>query len=472
MIRQELRPLARESSWLIAIAAYSALLLYGSVQSWDRVQAQRVQVSTSAADYESRWRELRKQAETAQRGGAWADTRSPSLVGGPTGYAVAWLPVDGLAALSPGESLRRSRVHRISIYAAEPEPPLENPLSTAAGPFDISFVAIWLLPLALLMASHGAVSRSRENGTWGLVELSSTRPALVAIIRVMLPASALWLVTVLVAAITVAVAGGTSARGWLNYSLWGVALAGYVLIWALFSLMVNARARTAAGAMLASGIAWLTLVWIVPAGIDALAAAAISPGNRLETHMAAREVQRDLENKLPGMLEQVYARHPGWRPSPEAVAAATKPVPGGPASRDSRRVYVPALAAVEKIEPLRLSLAQRAIRAEDFARRASLFSPVLAQQMIGDTLAGTSSGRFARFESFTKHREELWHAFFAPRILQLREMSIDDIRQVPAAGEAPTGIDPGEAFLPVLGLGLSGLILVFLLLGNIRRFQS
>jgi hypothetical protein len=66
----------------------------------------------------------------------------------------------------------------------------------------------------------------------------------------------------------------------------------------------------------------------------------------------------------------------------------------------------------------------------------------------------------------------VWHAFFAPRILQLREMSIDDIRQVPAVGEAPTGIDPGEIFLPVLGLGLTAFILAFLLLGSIRRFRS
>jgi len=472
MIGQELRLLARESSWLIAIAAYSVLLLYGSVQSRDRVRAQRLQVSASSADYASRWSELRNQAEAARKGGAWTDTRSPSLVGGPIGYAVVWLPVDGLAALSPGESLRRSRVHRISIYAAEPEPPLENPHAAAAGPFDLSFVVIWLLPLALLAASHGAVPASRENGTWGLVVLSSTRPALVAVIRVMLPATALWTLTVVVAGSTVVLSGGTSAYGWLNFSLWSVALAGYAMIWALFSCLVNAKSRNAATAMLASGIVWLTLVWIIPAGIDALVAAVIPPRNRLESHIAAREVQRDLENKLPGMLEQVYARHPEWRPSPETVAAASKPVPGGPASRDSRRVYVPALAAVEATQPLRESLAGRAAAAEDFVRKATLFSPVLALQMIGDWLAGTSSGQFARFETFAKEREKAWHTFFAPRILQLREMSIEDIRQVPSGGEVPIPIDPREVFIPALGIVMNCLIMASLLLGSMRRFLT
>jgi len=204
---------------------------------------------------------------------------------------------------------------------------------------------------------------------------------------------------------------------------------------------------TPAAAIRITGIAWLAAVWIVPASLDALVSVMAPPANRIESHVAAREIQRDLDKKLPEMTERVYVQHPDWRPSPETIAAATRPVPGGPASRDSRRVYTPALAAEEATRPLRELAARRTEIAEAFVSRLMILSPVLAFQSASDALAGTSSRQFSRFEREAAAATTAWHAFFAPRIFQLRELSAEDLVRVPL----PTAISSTVGWLDWLG---------------------
>lgn len=428
-VRLEFGLLSRETAWWTIAGVYAVLLLYGCAQSVDRASAQQKQVTAASSDYRERWERLRRSANAPK--GTWSDTRSASLVGGPNGFAVMWLPVDGTAALSPGESLRRSRVRQVSIYKAEPEPPLENPLIPAAGPFDLSFVVLWLLPLGILTATHTAVSASRENGTWPLVVLNATNPIRVALLRVALPSALLWGMSAITGLGAVAASGGTTADGWGRTAVWAVSLAMYAGVWATASVWANARAASPAAAIRVLGTAWLAAVWIVPALIDVTACAIVPPVNRLETHLAARELERDLDEKLPALTERVYAQHPDWRPTPEAVAAATKPIPGGPASRDARRVYAPALASVEGTRPFEERSAQRTMAVESLTSRLAVLSPVVAFQSLADGLAGTSITHFARFEQEVVTATEAWHGFFAPRIFLLRDLTAEDLASVP-----------------------------------------
>src|SRR5687767_2976659 len=99
VLRNEWRILRRERGLWLLCAAYVLLLGYGCAQSVIRIRALHTQVAAAVEDYERRWAGLRASAEAP--GETWGDWRSPSLVGGPTGFSVTWMPIDGLMALSP-----------------------------------------------------------------------------------------------------------------------------------------------------------------------------------------------------------------------------------------------------------------------------------------------------------------------------------------------------------------------------------
>lgn len=454
VLRNEWRILRRERGLLVLFAAYAALLGYGSVQSVVRVQALHLQAATAAADYEQRWAGLRRAA--AGPAESWGDWRSPSLVGGPSGFAIASLPLDGLAVLSAGESLRLPLVRRISVYPADEEPPLQNPLAPAGGLFDLAFVVQWLLPLIIVVAAHGVVSVDRQLGTWRLVAATTPAPARVLAARLLWPAAVATGLTVLAGATAVLVAGPMpDAVGWLRLLAWCGLVSGQALLWALVAGAVSARAATPAASLTSACLIWIALTWVTPGVLDALVTASVPPPNRVAAHVAGREVERDRDERLPAMLEAIYARHPAWRPSATAVVAASTPVPGGPASRDSRRVYAPALAAAEAAAPLQRAVAERRARTERVVRLGAVLSPALAVQALGDDLAGTSAARFERFARHVAAAEETWRAFFAPRIMRLQEMTRADMDRVPSITSFDEPVSMRDAAWPAGALLLA-----------------
>jgi len=450
----EVRIQRREPGLWILIAAYAMLLGYGCLQSVDRVHARQAQIASASQDYMDRWAALRASAEAPP--GAWGDWRSPSLVGGPEGFAVTWIPVDGLAVLSTGEAVRQPSVRRVSIYSGDEEPPLENPLAPAGGLFDLSFVVIWLLPLTVVIATHGAVSGDRQLGTWPLIAATSSAPGRVVVARLVWPALLIAGITAIGGSVAVLSAAPLpAAADWLRLGAWWGVVAAYAAFWAVAAGVATARCATAAASLVSLGLFWIALVWVAPGLIDAGVSAAVPPPNRLAAHIADREGQRDLERNLPQLVEAVYQRHPEWRPSAETIAAATKPVPGGPASRDARRVYVPSLAGAEVAAPFAQAAAGRRERTEQLVRRFSVLSPALAMQLIGDHLAGTSSDRFVQFDRHAKAAEATWHAFFAPRIMQLRDMTREDMNQVPVTAAFSARPQGGTVRWPLAGLVLA-----------------
>jgi ABC-2 type transport system permease protein len=430
-LRNEWRLLRRERGLWVLCGAYVLLLGYGCSQSVLRVRAMHRQVQAAVADYERRWAALK--ASAAEPAAVWGDWRSPSLVGGPAGFSIAYMPVSGLMALSQGESPGASVVKRISIYRDAEEPALQNPLAPAGGVFELAFVVVWLLPLTIAAAAHGAVSADRQTDTWRLVAATTAVPGRVLAARLVWPAGIATAATIVAGWLTVLLAAPVvNPAEWLRLPAWSGLVAIWALCWVFAVGCITARSSTAAASLTAAGMLWIALTWIVPGVVDAVAAASEPPPNRADAHIAAREVQRDLEQRLPAMLEAIYTRHPEWRPSAAAVAAATTPVPGGPASRDSRRVYAPALAAAEIAVPLGRAAADRRARVEARVRRWAIASPALAVQAIADHLAGSSAERLVLFARHATAREEAWHAFFGPRILRLQEMTRADMDQVPA----------------------------------------
>jgi ABC-2 type transport system permease protein len=463
----EWRVLRHQPGFWILLGVYVLLLAYGAVQSADRVADRVTQVSAAHQDYDRRWSALRAAAQAPA--GVWGDWRLPSLVGGPSGFAVTWMPVDGLAALSPGESTRQPSVRRISIFSSDEEPPLQNPLAPAGGPFDLSFVVIWLLPLTLLAALHGVVSADRQQGTWALLAATTQAPGRVLAARLLWPAAVFGTATIAAGAITILASAPTDDGGLVRFAAWCGLVAGYAGFWTMAAGVVTAQCSTVPLSLGFLGLLWIVVVWVSPGLIDQGVLVGDPPPNNTDAYLAIRETGRDLERKLPRMLEEVYARHPQWRPPPDLVAAASRPVPGGPASRDTRRVYVPALISAEVAAPFADAAIARRDRTEQLVKRLSIVSPALAFQVISDHLAGTSAERFVMFDRHAAEAERAWHAFFASRILQLQEMTRADLDAVSTPPPFATMPSASGLAWPIGGLAL-WIVLAGGLLVRARRY--
>jgi ABC-2 type transport system permease protein len=430
LLRNEWRGLSRQAGFWILLTAYVLLLGYGALQSIDRVRGRATQISAAREDYERRWAGLRAAAEGPPT--VWGDWKSASLVGGPSGFAVTWMPVDGLAALSAGESGRFSLVKRVSIYPSDEEPPLQNPLTPTGGLFDLSFVVAWLLPLVLLAATHGVISGDRQQGTWSLLAATTSAPGRVLAARLLWPAIAVVAATVSGGVVAVLVAAPPlDQNGWIRLGAWCVLVAAYAGFWTIAAGVATARSSSAPFSLGVLGLLWMVVVWVVPGLIDEAVTTGQPSANRVAAYVAVREIGRDLDQKLPRMLDEVYIRHPQWRPTPDVVAAANRPVPGGPASRDARRVYVPALAGAEIAAPFVEAETRQRDRAAQYVRYASVLSPALAFVLVSDHLAGMSAERFVAFERHAADAGGAWQAFFAPKILQLQDMTRADMDATP-----------------------------------------
>lgn len=363
------------------------------------------------------------------------------------------MAVDGLMALSPGESLRQPQVRSISIYRAPEEPPLENPLAPAGGVFDLSFVVGWLLPLAVVAAAHSVVSADRQQGTWPLIAATSSSPATVVATRLTCIAGPLTAATVAAGLVAVWLSAPvTDVAAWFRWLAWALVVTGYGLFWSLAVGAVSLGSSTAAASLTAAGLLWVTLTWVVPGVVDAVIVGTTPPPNPVAAHIASREIQRDIEGRLPAMQEAIYTRRPEWRPTPAAVTAATTPVPGGPASRDARRVFVPTLAAAEVAAPFERAATDRRDRTEAYVRRWSAASPALAVQALADHFAGTSAIRFVLFDRHVAERESAWQAFFAPRIMRLLEMTRSDMDEVPLGAPFSGQVAARQLAWPAAGL--------------------
>lgn len=434
--------------WLCA--AYCALLAYGCAQSVLRVQARSEQVRAATADYEARWSALRAQAE--QPAGAWGDWRSPSLVGGPTGFAVTWMPVSSAMVLASAESARSVTVRRISVYPEDEQPPLENPLGAAGGVLDLAFVVQWLMPLTLLAALHASVSGDRQLGTWRLIAATASSPARIVTVRLLVPAGLIVALTIGAASLAMLFARAPGGVAWSALAGWTLLVCVYAAVWTLLAGAISSRTTVSTSSLVALGLLWIAITWIVPGLVDTAITASHPPPSRLDAHLAARETVRDLENRLPQMMDAVYAKHPEWRPSEAAVAEAKRPVPGGPASRDARRVYAPYLSALDASRPFAEAVAERQRQIEAAVLRASVLSPPLALQTIADHLAGVSPAHLQQFATHVADSEARWRAFFAPRIMQLREMTRSDMEAVPTPGRAVVSPPLDALVWPAAGL--------------------
>ncbi|MEM1396101.1 MAG: DUF3526 domain-containing protein [Pseudomonadota bacterium] len=167
---------------------------------------------------------------------------------------------------------------------------IDNPELAARGTVDLGFVAVVLLPLALIAFGYNLFTDDREKGTARLILNEGISPVGMLVAR-SVPRVLLAVAPILVSAfILVSVGPDLDGRpaavvGWV-----AIAVSLCVFWWSLI-VLTNTFDITSETAALALVSIWALFTLVFPAAISAVAEVAYPPPSRLEQIVTARAVQ-------------------------------------------------------------------------------------------------------------------------------------------------------------------------------------
>lgn len=427
LLRLEWRHVRRDLAFWLATLLLVAALIYGLANglAWTRFQASTIrQAETLAAE-----RLAAARTDAAKFDRAPPANLSPNLDPRDTrGFEFnylrrfAVLPQAPAAALAVGQSDLLPSLHRVTYRPRDSflhNYEIENPLRLMLGRFDATFVALYLLPLAVIVIAHGLLARERAGGTLALLQaqpLSLTR----------------WLAArfFLRGGILLGVFAVATWAGWLGLggapsalgavTVWLALVLAYGAFWFALAWFVASHSTSASGSALSLAATWLFLVILFPAGLNLALTQLYPPPSRAAFQDELREGTDDASRRGSQLLAQYLEDHPELAPAGK---------PGN--ENDFFRVRFAVNAEVERLAaPLRAAFTAQLGRQQTAIEHLRWLSPTLVLHHESLVLAGTDRARHQRWLAAIGDLHTRTVDFFAPRLL--RSANFRDYDQVPA----------------------------------------
>lgn len=419
LVQAELRLILRERLTWAILAALLVTLCLAAWTGAGRVASERAALAQAAADTNRVVRDARAAHERYAKPSPikvnyWQD---PTDAFGYMTYfmaAYAVKPPTPLAAFAAGQSDVQPAIMRASFgFSTVFDDTAYEPGSTARlrlGPFDLAFVLVYLVPLAVIALAGTRLSSEHDSGILRMIASQPVGPRRVA--------SAKFGAVVLVA--ITAVLGGTALAlivsgglgeldGWAGtLALLAAALAAYVVLWVSACALVASLWRGGVGALAILVLAWACVTVALPSSLGLVVDVLAPTPSRIAAIDASRQAQvrfytgeegaRITAAWLTGKVPKAVSR-PELAEAPEIKRLA----------RDA--FYDEALAGYRDAAQDH----SRAVAA--WSRRLAILSPATVLARALEMAAGTDAERHSAFlASGAAYRRDL-RAFFEPRIL-------------------------------------------------------
>jgi ABC-2 type transport system permease protein len=451
--RCHLRLLARERLlWFCVLLIVSTMTYSFAIGRWHlaRDRAATVNFLQRARNTAVRNQQLAQAIERRIASGEEKEIIPPPFGSRHPAYAGTWSRQPSLLPSSP---LKWLAIGQSDLYPTAFAGPnydevsaLGNPLKLVRGHLDMSFVAVYLLPLVIIGLSFDAVASEREAGLFQLTLAQGVRAHTILAAKMATVAGVVLGTTAVVFAAGVVVAR-LSADMLQRALLGGLATLVYALFWVVFSFAINSLRRSAGANLLMLVVAWLGLVVLIPFGIDH-AASVMRPVPPFSTVIDANRAMPDnVPTQDPRLVAAFLARHPEIHA--ESLA-------------DLGRLYLNRAARREELERLNdreHEEWEQALRAqEELARRLAVLSPAASLTSVLVQLGGTGRERYLDFLDQKRRFEEKYEAFFLPRRLTLPNSVFHaaDYSQIPTMSyrEEPLDSVVGRARSQLLQLSI------------------
>lgn len=299
---------------------------------------------------------------------------------------------------------------------------LENPRRLLLGRFDLAFVIVFVLPVALLVAGYGALAVEREDGRLAILMVHGISPRRLALIRLAVRCGLLLMLTIAAVCAALALAGfDYSADGAAAaLSRWLAVAIAYGAFWTAVTLLVVAFARSTSTAALSLAATWLVLVVIAPWALN-LAANRLHPlPSRTAYVLAQRDASDAAEAQGSALLGRYLQDHPEFAPANTPVEAMHYS-----ATDIATTQHVEAqLQPIEAEFDVRLAEQQRVID------RWQWLSPAVLTQQAFNELAGAGWSRHRALLAQANAHIDALRSYFNPRILR-GEFTFDSFDEWP-----------------------------------------
>ncbi|HVK54694.1 MAG TPA: DUF3526 domain-containing protein [Burkholderiales bacterium] len=417
LFRYELKLFVRRRHTWIVFALLFAAMLWGAFNGQrhaeeQQVTVERIKLREANAIKEHKAAAARYAQPAAARLPYWQD---PTDVSGYMRYglvAFSVKPPSPLAAISVGQSKVLPFYLRAELdYLSPPEAAFDfvNPRILSLGDFDLAFVLVNLLPLALIVLGASRLSAERDSGALRLLASHAESPRRLIILKFATMALACVPVVLLMTGLSLAMAGAPvlDVQAWRVLSVVALAVAGYAVFWIGLIALVASRTGVIASHTLLVSL-WAALTFLAPAA-GAFALELLHPAPSPLRYL--NELRRE-SNFTPAQRDAIVK---GYLTSNPAYAAG--------ADRLAQIPYATKQIAMQKELDRRLLSSVNAIaNAQADAKGAAgvlrWLSPSLALDMVLQTAAGTDAMRQETFLRRARAYTNELRTFFWPRALK------------------------------------------------------
>lgn len=470
----EWRLLRNDAGWWLALLLMAACAAYALAAGQSRLAERRAVVEAARQDETRRGVDLRQRLSRIENGQAqppseaYADPRNALAVGRGGAATVVTLADAPLAATAVGLSDLYPPALKVAagsqdrfLFVDE----IANPGHLLSGSFDLAFVIVYLYPLLLLALSYNILSAESEQGTLALTAASSAPLASVLSARLAVRTGGLALA--LIATVAALLAGSGALPASRDAVLAAAALAATVLLyglfWAALALAVNSLRRDSAFNAVALVMAWVLLLLVLPAGLNALTQVLYPAPARAEMVLAVRqsavEVDREAEQA------QFREEHRGALPASGAASAAAT---GGRGNRALSLMR----AADRRADAVLARHEAQTRRQRDFADRLAWLAPPLGANDALAELAGNGQTRWSAHLKNVFAFHERWQKFFVDSARGGAMLTVADYGRFPRfdAPDLPA-LDRASGLRVLSSLGWLALLAVVLLAAARRRLS-
>lgn len=295
---------------------------------------------------------------------------------------------------------------------------LESPLSLLAGRFDLAFVIVFLLPLAIVALSYDLLSGEREAGTLALVLAQPVRLRTLLLAKV---TAQLALIAAFLAGIGLVAWGfafGFDPEAIPRLVAWLVCALIYAAFWLVLAVAVASwRVGSATHAMVLAAL-WLVFVLLLPSGLDAGIQLVQPTPSRLEQLSTMRQASNEAAKESADLLASYYHEHPEL------------------ASEGQQDGFMPAFYASQReverrLTPIIEEFDQSLESQQAMVGRWGLLSPAIVAHRTLALLAGQDAARYRSFVDQSRRFLTVWNAELSPRIFRGEVLTSDEYDRLP-----------------------------------------
>ena len=347
----------------------------------------------------------------------YRDPRNAIYMGRGQAATVAYLPDTPLAITAVGLSDLYPQVFKVSAGSKDSfwfVDGIANPSHLLSGSFDLAFVIVYLYPLLLLALSYNILSGEQEQGTLALIAASSARLTTVLAGKLMVRAGGV-IVAAVVGCWSLLLGMGAridTGSGLTALGLLTLAIVLYGLFWLALALMVNSLRRDSAFNAVALVMAWVLLLLVAPAAMNATAQVLYPAPPRAEMVLAVRNAAIDAERDRDA-TESRYREEHGDAGGPNTDPA--KGNPRGVVDRASQRTLAVTLAADARADAV---LANQEARVRAQRRLSDGLSFLVPPALVNDAIVELAGNGHTRWDDYLARIGEFhrrWQSFFVER---------------------------------------------------------